>query len=417
VQDSAIHSPIPLFSPTAKLLLDTSPEAVFDQFTRLAAKIFGVPVSLISVIDWNRQFFKSALGLPEAVSQARETPLTHSFCLHVVTNDSPIVVADSRESVLFRDNPSIDELGVVAYAGVPIRDGNGAPFAALCAIDSRPREWSGAELEILQMLAAQVTREVVLRENLQEMGRDLSVMKNREETRERVMRADRHDLRTPLGSLLLSIEAVRETGSLNEEQIQFLLMAERSLETVIGMVDKMIDISLVENLGTAALNLQPAEICQLVEMARYQVEPLAHRKKIHFEASADGSLAIVDGSKFVRVLVNLLANAVKFTGEGGVVKLRAGRIEESSGDCLSITVSDSGIGIPAEHLSHIFEEGYRVDRNAPTQRSTGIGLTFCKRIVESHGGTIGVKSEVGMGSVFTVLLPFDRSGSDQHPRT
>jgi signal transduction histidine kinase len=220
-----------------------------------------------------------------------------------------------------------------------------------------------------------------------------------------------------MGSLLLSLEAIRETGPLNEEQIQFLLMAEKSLETVIGMVDRMIDISVVEDQGTAALNLQTAEICQLVEVAGYQVAPLAHRKKIHFEASADGSLAVVDGSKFIRVIVNLLANAVKFTGEGGVVRLRAGRIEESSGDWLSIMVSDSGIGIPAEHLSRIFEEGYRVDRNAPTQRSTGLGLTFCKRIVESHGGTISVASEVGTGSVFTVRVPLDRGGPDQHPKT
>jgi GAF domain-containing protein len=179
VPDPPIHSGVSLFSPTANLFLDTPPEAVFDQFTRLAAKIFGVPVSLISVMDRNRQFFKSALGLPYAVSQARETPLTHSFCLHVVTNDSPIAVPDSRESVFFQDNPSVDELGVAAYAGVPIRDGNGTPFAALCAIDSKPRKWSAAELEILQMLAAQVTREVVLRENLEEMGRNLYAMEKK----------------------------------------------------------------------------------------------------------------------------------------------------------------------------------------------------------------------------------------------
>lgn len=383
------------------MLLDTPPQAVFDQFTSLTTKIFGVPVSLISVIDLDRQFFKSAFGLPEPVRSARETPLTHSFCRHVVAHNSTLAVPDSREDEIFRDNPSVRELGVVAYAGAPVRDADGVAFAALCAIDSRPREWSGRELQILEMLAGQVTREVALREILIDMGVDALQTKSRDEMKSRIGRADRHDLRTPLGALLLSLEAVREVGALNPDQIQFLGMAESSIETVLGMVDSLIDIGSVDSRGAEAMTFRPTEVRPLVESARAQVALLAREKNIELAAETEEDTFLLDGPKFLRVLVNLLANGIKFTPAGGMVRLRA----EFSGQGLRITVSDSGIGISPEELELIFTEGYRVDKDARTRRSTGLGLTFCQRIVLAHRGTIQVESELGRGTVFTIFLP------------
>lgn len=397
-----------LFSPAARLLLDTPAQLVFDQFTRLTTKILGVPVSLISVMDEDRQFFKSSIGLPQAVESARQTPLTHSFCLHVVSSDSVVAVPDARESEVFGTNPSVKELGVIAYAGAPVRDGEGQAFAALCAIDSRPRRWNASELEILEMLASQVTREVVLRENLERLGMDASLMRTREETRERIIRADRHDLRTPLGALLLSIEAVRELGALNKEQAEFLQVAENSVGTILTMVDSLIDIGSVDSRGSDALTLRPAELAQMVQAARYQVAPLARQKKISLSTAADESLSLLDGPKLIRVFVNLLANSIKFTADGGSVHLKADCIrDQPMENCASlrITISDTGIGIAPEHLALIFSEGFRVDETAHTRRSTGLGLTFCKKIVEAHGGTINVQSTPGQGTVFTITLP------------
>lgn len=383
------------------MLLDTPPQAVFDQFTKRTTKIFGVPVSLISVIDLDRQFFKSAFGLPEPVSLARETPLTHSFCRHVVAHNSTLAVPDSRDDEIFRNNPSVKELGVVAYAGAPVRDAEGVPFAALCAIDSRPREWSARELEILEMLSEQVTREVVLKETLMDMGVEALRTKSREETKSRIGRADRHDLRTPLGALLLSVEAVREVGSLNPEQIQFLQRAESNIETVLGMVDSLIDSCSVDIRGAEAMTFRLTEVRPLMDSARNQVALLAREKNIELSAEAEDGGFLLDGPKFLRVLVNLLANGIKFTPAGGMVRLHA----QSSVQGLKITVSDSGIGISSEELQLIFTEGYRVDKDARTRRSTGLGLTFCQRIVQAHGGTIQVESEPGRGTVFTIFLP------------
>lgn len=147
-------------------LLDTPPEEAFERLTRMATAILGVPVSLVSLVDEHRQFFKSARGLPEPWASARQTPLTHSFCQHVVSRAEPLVVADSRLDPLVRDNAAIGDLGVIAYAGVPIESVEGEVIGSLCAIDSRPRQWTPEELTILRELASLARTELDLRRAL-----------------------------------------------------------------------------------------------------------------------------------------------------------------------------------------------------------------------------------------------------------
>src|SRR5687768_10706789 len=94
-------------------LLDSPAEEAFDRLTRLAISILRIPVSLVSIVDRDRQFFKSAGGLPAKVADARQTPLTHSFCQHVVGSGEPLIISDARQHPLVRDNLAIDELGVI----------------------------------------------------------------------------------------------------------------------------------------------------------------------------------------------------------------------------------------------------------------------------------------------------------------
>ena len=119
-------------------LLDSPGEEAFDRLTRLAISILRVPVSLVSIVDRDRQFFKSSGGLPTKVADARETPLTHSFCQHVVGSGEPLVISDARQHPLVRENLAIGDLGVIAYAGFPIATSEGAVIGSLCAIDDKP---------------------------------------------------------------------------------------------------------------------------------------------------------------------------------------------------------------------------------------------------------------------------------------
>ena len=144
-------------------VLDTPPEANFDRLTRLAARALGAPVALVSFVDEHRQYFKSCVGLPEPWASRRETPLSHSFCKHVVASREPLVVEDAREHPLVRDNLAIEALGVVAYLGVPLVTPEGYALGSLCAIDKAPRAWSADDLEVMTDLAEYVMAEIALR--------------------------------------------------------------------------------------------------------------------------------------------------------------------------------------------------------------------------------------------------------------
>jgi two-component sensor histidine kinase len=147
-------------------LLDTLPEESFDRVTRLARRLLQTPVSLVSLVDADRQFFKSQSGLAGEVAQARGTPLSYSFCQHVVSGGAPLVIGDAQEHALVRDNPAVHELGVQAYLGVPLRARDGHVLGSLCVIDSERRAWSDADVATIRDLADIVMTEILLRQEV-----------------------------------------------------------------------------------------------------------------------------------------------------------------------------------------------------------------------------------------------------------
>jgi GAF domain-containing protein len=128
-------------------------QEAFDRVARTATRLLGVPVALVTRVGSERQVFLGASGLDGDVGETRETPLSHSFCQHVVAGARPLVVADAREDDLLRDNLAIRDLGVIAYAGFPIYDG-ADPVGAFCAIDTQPHAWTDGELELVRDLTA-----------------------------------------------------------------------------------------------------------------------------------------------------------------------------------------------------------------------------------------------------------------------
>jgi len=140
-------------------LLNTPPEAAFDRVTRLVAEVLQVPVALFTLVTDDRQVFKSSVG----VGELRETPLSHSFCRHVVDSGAPLEVVDARRHPKVRDNPAIEDHGIVAYLGMPLITQRGERLGALCAIDHEPREWTGRDNGVLEDLAGAAMAEVELR--------------------------------------------------------------------------------------------------------------------------------------------------------------------------------------------------------------------------------------------------------------
>jgi GAF domain-containing protein len=143
-------------------LLDSDITPSFDRLARLAAEVLNAPVALVSLVDADRQFFKSCLGLPEPWASERQSPLTHSFCQHAVASREPLLVDDAREHELLRDNLAIRDMGVIAYAGIPLIIRDGHALGTLCVMDSRPRHWTTHQVQLLSDLAASVVTEINL---------------------------------------------------------------------------------------------------------------------------------------------------------------------------------------------------------------------------------------------------------------
>ena len=139
-------------------------DASFDRYARMVRRAMGVPVGLVVFVEDDRQVFAGAVGLPEPYQSTRETPLSHSFCQEVVQDSRPLVVADARRDERLRDNPAVEDLGVVAYAGWPLVDHHGSTIGAVCAVDAEPRKWTAEELAALEDLAAACSAEIAQRE-------------------------------------------------------------------------------------------------------------------------------------------------------------------------------------------------------------------------------------------------------------
>lgn len=142
------------------VVLDTPPTPAFDRLTRMAATLLECPVSLLTIVDAERQWFKSTHGLPER--EVRETPLSHSMCQYAVIAGARFVVPDAEADPDLRDHLAVTELGMRAYAGSPIWSPDRHPVGALCVVDFEPHRWTDQQLVLLDDLAHIATRELAL---------------------------------------------------------------------------------------------------------------------------------------------------------------------------------------------------------------------------------------------------------------
>ena len=169
---AAVQNAERLAAINAEGLLDGIPEPVFDRFARLAARVADVPVAVVSVVTDERQYFAGLCGLAQPWADARQTPLSHSFCQHVVANAAPLVVEDAREDTVLCTNLAIVDLDVVGYAGFPVVGPTGHVLGSLCAMDCKPRVWQAAELEALADIAMLVGNELERRDLVRRLALD-----------------------------------------------------------------------------------------------------------------------------------------------------------------------------------------------------------------------------------------------------
>lgn len=212
-----------------------------------------------------------------------------------------------------------------------------------------------------------------------------------------------HDMRSPLSANLTGLEMIEVLGPLNDEQRDCLQVAMRSGHNLLGLINDMLDTFKLEA-GALQLEHSTFKICELVKKAVEQIASLLIDKNLQLQYEFEEALPLMRGdeNKLERVLVNLLSNAIKFTPHGGQITI----VGYSNTNELSLAIRDTGEGIAPEAVDHIFEKfGQAQNRKAGHHNSTGLGLAFCKLVVEAHGGRIWVESMPGMGSTFFVTMP------------
>ena len=318
-----------------------------------------------------------------------------------------------RRTIHVRDittDPSVAEstgmirIGARTGLGVPLLRGDVAlGVLVLCRIEVRP--FDEREIELVESFARQAAiaiENVRLFNEIQEKSAQLEVA-NRHKSE--FLANMSHELRTPLNAIIGFSEVLlqRMFGELNEQQADYLEDIVSSGRHLLTLINDILDLSKIEA-GRMELELAPFSLVAALNNAVTLVRERAssHGIKLELDVAPQLDTVVADERKLKQVVVNLLANAVKFTPDGGRITLRAARDDGH----VRLAVQDTGIGIAPEDQQRIFEEFQQAGTQSERSREgTGLGLTLTKRMVELHGGTISVDSVPGKGSTFTVALP------------
>lgn len=263
-----------------------------------------------------------------------------------------------------------------------------------------------------------------------EIIRDISTLKALEKEREDFVSMLSHDLKSPITAIVGSIDLVRDgrLGAVNNEQREYLESALESCTEMVEMIDTLLDVHKFEA-GKMVLAFKEEDPEILIQRTLSRYKPVAQRARINLYATIVGELPTVrvDRTKFGRLLSNLLSNAFKFTPEEGEIEVRgevvtagaalAGQIPERNYPAVELsdhsrffqlTVRDSGTGIPEDALADIFDRFVQAKmRHTEKARGTGLGLAFCRKVMDAHDGYIWAESVVGRGSSFIALFPID----------
>ena len=403
-----IADPRRLAAVRATGLLDSEVEEAFDRLTRLAVRLIKIPAAFVSLVDENRDFYKSACGFGEPLASARQLE-GPTFCHYTIQSSEPLVIPDTKADPVYRDVPTVSTLGVAAYVGIPIVIG-GHVIGAFCAIDVVPHAWTEDEVIALRELAAVAVSEISLRAARNEVDRARAEAEDANRSKSDFLAAMSHDLRTPLNAIAGYAQLIElgVHGPVTEKQKDAAARIVRAQRHLLTLIDDILQFAKAES-GQIPIMLRAISLPQLCGTLESFVAPQARERGValsfHLDQATadDGSplMAIADSERVLQILVNLSTNAIKFTDSGGRVTVTGRR----AGEWAEVAVRDTGRGVAAEHLEQIFEPFVQVSAAPGTRGGVGLGLATSRTLARRMNGDILVESEPGIGSTFTLRLP------------
>jgi len=259
------------------------------------------------------------------------------------------------------------------------------------------------EVSLLNALASQ-TAVAVQRMKLAEVSRQVELSRETEKLQNALLNSISHDLRTPLVSITGALSSLLQNSAMDEQTRKELLeTAYEESGRLNRLVGNLLDMTRVEA-GTLKIHSKPCELRDVIGAAVQVLNEKLEGREIKIDIPQDLPEVPMDYTLIMRVFVNLVDNAVKYSGAGTPVGITAALLE----DKVRVEVRDEGFGIPEEDLKRIFEKFYRAVK--PRQvTGTGLGLSICKGIIEAHGGQILAENNPGKGATFTVILPLRKA--------
>lgn len=377
-------------------VLDTPAEPAFDRLTRLAARLFDVPIALVSLIDVERQWFKSCHGLATT-----ETARDAAFCAYAILATDILEVLDPLADPRFADNPLVlGEPHIRYYAGAPLLTQTGHALGTLCLIDTRGRKALDADQRAtLADLAACVMSELDLRLARLESDIAASAAHRLAALSEERLGHMAHDFKTPLTAILGFSQLAQMTAD-PAKAVGYADTIHKAGQHLLELVSDTLDArARVAGDGTA-------DLAALAEEAAVFCRPLSTVTPI--EVTVPSGLAVDMAPVRLReILLNLLSNALKYA-PGMPVRVSA-RVTDGQ---VEIEVADSGPGIPHTARDRLFDDGVRLDGAEAQAEGHGTGLSVVRTLVTMAGGTVSVHDAPGGGALFRLRLPLRRAAAD-----
>jgi len=378
-------------------ILDTMAEEEYDDITYLASQICGTPISLISLIDDKRQWFKSHHGL-----DATETPKEFAFCAHAINDKNNIfIIPDSRKDERFYDNPLVtDDPHVIFYAGIPLTNKAGFALGTLCVIDNEPNSLDEFQIKALKALSNQIIALFELRKMTVELETKAKEIEARNDVLKKFAGNTAHDIKSPLATIVMVADLFSHqyTDRLDEQGLELIEMINSSALNLTNFIDGILRYS--QNPSLLAEDKNSINIQESLNDLIQLIDPMGE-VKFTFNSQCESTI-FTNKVALDQIFLNLLVNAVKYNDKEEV---QISIFVEELKEFMKFNIIDNGPGVKTEdqqRIFQIFETTTNIDKSGV--KGTGIGLATVKSLVEGLGGTIRLYSEIGKGSNFEFTL-------------
>lgn len=391
-------------------ILDSDPEIAFDRITDLVSDLLSVPIALVSLVDADRQWFKSTCGL-----DVTETDRRLSFCAHAIHDENVMVVPDATADPRFKGNPLVSgEPSIRFYTGAPLITSEGFRLGTLCAVDSIARVITNRQIRQLGDLAQIVVDEMELRLAAIKLARAGEKAECASAAKSAFISSLSHEIRTPLNAILgygQLMQAMAENPKPDRLNRAINNIVENG-QHVVHLIEQATEMSKIEA-GELSVSPSQTDVLQVLDecLNAIRTQAVSRGITISNHSEIEGPCLIeTDAMRLKQIILNLLSNAVKYNQDDGRITVA---LSSQSNSGVRMMISDTGIGIPENMRDRVFKAFDRLGQTGSGIEGTGIGLAITRELVVLLGGTLDFCGNADDGTDFWFDLPSNYSSSLQ----